>query len=117
MLCALMAFSLAFVPVAHASVLMFDGSHAPDTETVHDCDQSPSGFVEVSIDSHHQHSGGVSGTDSEHDVNCQLACNILVLHPGGFETGDNGISNHWISPGSSGLYSSFSARLERPPRS
>lgn len=116
LLCALVAFSLAFVPVAHASVLMSEGSLAPDSETVHRCDQNPGGLAEVTVDSHHLHFGGAADTDCEHGASCQIACSILVLHLGSIETGDYDSSNRWLSPDSSGLYSSFPSRLERPPR-
>ena len=115
-ICALVAFSLAFVPVAHASMAIMNGLFAPDSGTAHRCDQDPAAMADVSINPVHAHPGGAISTDCEHGAACQILCSISLLHYGAIETGSHDNLNSWFRPDSPGLNDAFTSRLERPPR-
>ena len=116
-ICCFVAVSLSFAPVAHAALMLFDGSPVQDIEISLHHDTSVAALPDGSTHQHQQQ--GQAGVDCEKGTTCKILCSASVsvlphndLSAPGFEK-----SFHWFAVDTLALKSSFLSRLEKPPRS
>ena len=116
-ICCFVAVSLSFAPVAHAALVIFDGSPVQSIETSQHHDKSVTAPQDGST---HQHKDQMqSAVGCENGTTCEILCSASIsvlnqhnLSAPGFEN-----SNRWVSHDTLPLKSSFLSRLDRPPRS
>lgn len=114
-ICYFVAITLSLAPVAHASLVVLDGSVNQSVENGHNCDQQA---IDLENSSTHEHMKGAVTTDCEHGTTCKLLCSasVSVSHEENISTLSTINSNRWLPIDISALKSSFLSRLERPPK-
>ena len=117
-ICYLVAINLSLAPLAHASLVMFDGSVNQSVEIGHHCDQQTIDLEHSSTHQHNEQTKGAVKTDCEHGTTCKLICSasVSVLHAGTISPIGLEKSNRWNLIDTPALHSSFLSRLDKPPK-
>ena len=113
-ICYLLATSLSFAPVAHASSAMYSGFPMQAASLGQHCDQDPGASGEHS---HSGHSNGAADANCEHGSACEILCSasLSILNDGDTLAGMVD-SNRWKPTESRDSIPTFSFRLDKPPR-
>jgi hypothetical protein len=117
-ICYFVATTLSLAPVAHASLVVLDGSVNQSVENGHNCDQQAIDLKNSSTHQHNEHMKGAVTTGCEHGTTCKLLCSasVSVSHEENISALSTINSNRWLPIDISALKSSFLSRLERPPK-
>ena len=116
-ICCFVAVSLSFAPVAHAALVIFEGSPVQSIKNIQHNDKSIAALHDGST---HQHKEQMqSAVDCENGTTCEILCSasISVLHQDNLSVPGFENPNRWLSHDTLALKSSFLSRLDRPPRS
>ena len=113
-----MAMNLVLAPVAHASVMMFSQAGSTETAMDNNFDSEVIGAPDNSVQQLDSHEGGAMNMGCTSGATCKLLCSISVsvIHPGDSSATGVENSNRWLLSDFPPIRSSFSSRLERPPR-
>ena len=117
-ICYFVAVNLCFAPLAHASMVMLDGSLMEHAEMSHPCDNGSADLEDGSSFLHKETVQAATKMDCDHDVSCKILCSITVsaLHQDNFSAPGFEKSTRWFPVDNPAPKSSFLFRLERPPR-